>query len=95
MSVYIIVNIDVPSSEDLKAYRTLAGPTMQEHGIRLLGRSGATEVLEGEVPGAMTVVLEADSEQAARAWYASPGYTAAVRAREGKARVSMMMVPSA
>ena len=94
MSVYIIVNIDVTNPEDLKEYQALAGPTMKEHGIGLLGRAKPVEVLEGDAQGGMTVVLRADSEQSARAWYRSPGYTAAIRAREGKARVHMTMVPA-
>lgn len=94
MSVYIIVNIDVPDPSELKEYQALAGPTMKEHGIRLLGKA-KPEILEGQAQGGMTVVLGADSAEAARAWYGSPGYTAAVRAREGKAQVHMTVVPAA
>ena len=93
MSVIIVVHIDTQDPKQLGPYQALARPTMEEHGIRLLAKSPAATVLEGEAPGAMTVVLEAESTEHAQAWYASPGYTEAIRAREGKAEFTMVVAP--
>ena len=46
----------------------------------MLFRSAA-ETIEGTPPGPHTVVLKFDSTEAAKAWYGSPGYQAAVGKR--------------
>lgn len=94
MRAYILVNIDVKDPKQLARYQELARPTLDEHGIRLLGKSPAVEVLEGEPPGRMVVVLEADSPEAAQAWYASDAYREAAAARREIATFTTVIVPA-
>ncbi len=83
MSAYIIVQIDTPDPSQLASYQRLARPTMREHNIRLLAKGPQSLVLEGTARGGVAVLLEADSAEAATAWYQSAGYRAAIEAREG------------
>ena len=66
---------------------------MKEFGIRLLAKAGPTEMLEGKFDGIITVVLEAESEEKARAWHASESYQKAIAARSDDAKFSIAIVP--
>ena len=54
-------------------------------GMRPLAIDRAPEVLEGEWPATQTVLLEFESVEAARAWYESDAYQAAVPLRQAAA----------
>gem|GEM_PF-4846912 len=75
MSVLIIANIVVEDPANLAAYQEAAIASIKGFGIRLIGRVNPTTMLEGEFAGGTTVVLEAESELQAKAWYSSDGYT--------------------
>jgi len=92
MSAHIIINIEVENPADLAPYQELARPTMQEHGIKLVNKTPAATVLEGETNGKMLVLLEADSLETAKTWYASSGYKKAIQAREGVAKFTTQIV---
>ncbi|MEM7156355.1 MAG: DUF1330 domain-containing protein [Myxococcota bacterium] len=94
MAAYIIVDIELETPAALADYQALARPTMEEYGIRLLGK-GPTQALEGTPIGTLQVLLEADSPERARQWHASPGYQEAIAAREGKAKFTMSVVTAA
>ncbi len=95
VSAYIFIEITVDDPARLAPYQALALSTMKEHGIRLLGKTPEPAVLEGEPPKALVVVLQADSVEAAKAWYTSPAYSKAVDARRGVATFTTRVVPAA
>ena len=95
MSAYIFIEITVDDPAALAPYQELALPTMEEHGIRLLGKTQAPAVLEGEPSKALLVVLEASSVDAAKAWYTSTAYSKAIDARRGIASFTTRVVPAA
>lgn len=95
MSVLIVGNIAVENPANLAPYKAAAGPSMKEFGIRLVGQSAPTEMLEGEFAGIITVILEAESEEKARAWHASESYAKAIAARSQDARFTIAIVPRA
>ena len=70
-------------SERAAGYAELAGPSVERHGGRFLARGGAVSVLEDEWSPERLVVIEFDSVDAARAWYASEDYRAARSLRQG------------
>ena len=94
MSALIVANIVVNNPANLAAYQAAAAASMKEFGIRLLGKAGPTEMLEGKFEGIITVVLEAESEDKARAWYASESYQKAIEARSEDAKFTIAIVPS-
>ncbi len=89
---YVIVDMDVTDPERYAAYRELARPAVEAGGGRFLARGGATEVLEGDRVPHRTVILEFPDMDTARAWYHSPAYVEARRAREGAAVGSFIAV---
>ena len=95
MSVFIIANIAVEDLANLAAYQGAAAASTEEFGLKLLGKAAPTEMLEGEFAGVITVVMEAESEEKARAWFASESYAKAIAARSDDAKFTIAIVPSA
>jgi len=93
MSVLIIGNIAVNDPASLAAYKEAAGASMKEFGIGMVGQVGPTGMLEGEFHGDITVVLKAESEEKARAWYTSDAYAKAIAARSPDAKFTIALVP--
>jgi uncharacterized protein (DUF1330 family) len=93
MSVLIIGNIAVQDPANLAAYKQAAGASMKEFGIGIVGQVGPTGMLEGEFAGSITVVLEAESEEKARAWHASAAYAKAIAARSPDSKFTIAIVP--
>jgi uncharacterized protein (DUF1330 family) len=82
---YVIITETIHDPEGMKAYSEAAGPTLAGSGAKPLVVDRQPEVLEGEWPATQTVVLEFESVEAARAWYTSDGYQAAVKLRQAAA----------
>lgn len=91
MSAQIIINIAVENPANLAPYQALARPAMEEFGIKLLGKSEAN-VLEGQPPGRLLVLLEAPSLKAAQNWFNSATYTQAIKARKGVAEFTIQVI---
>jgi len=82
MPAYWIAHVTVTDPDRYKAYMALAPAVFAAHGGRILARGGESETFEGSAYQRQ-VVIEFPSLAAARACYASPGYTAAREARDG------------
>lgn len=95
MSVLIVGTIAVENPANLAAYKQLAGPSMKEFGIGMVGQIDPAMMLEGEFNGLMTVILEAESEEKARAWHASESYGKAIAARSDDSTFTIAIVPKA
>ena len=74
------------------AYVQKAVPTILQAGGRPLVVHDAPGVIEGQWHGPRTVVLEFDSEDAARNWYESPAYQAVVGERHASAATNAVIV---
>ncbi len=93
MSVLIVGNIAVENPANLAAYKEAAGPSMKEFGIGVVASAAPTEMLEGEYPGVITVILEAESVEKARAWHTSKAYAKAIAARSSDSKFTIAIVP--
>lgn len=92
MAAYVIVDIEVTDPIEYEEYKRLAAPTVAAHGGRYVVRGGAAEVLEGDWLPHRLVVLEFESVERARQWWASPEYAAARVVRQRTARTTMVVV---
>ncbi len=77
---YIIVRMTVTDPDTYKDYAAMASEAMRKYGCTPLVRGGRSEALEGEARP-RNVVLEFESYEAARTYYFSPEYQAAVAKR--------------
>ncbi len=70
MTVYFVFNQEIHDQEKFKKYITRAKPAVLKHGGKMLINEPNLNVIEGK-PNSLLVVLEFESEEAARKWYDS------------------------
>lgn len=78
---YMIFTEAIADRDAYDAYAQKALPTILEAGGRVLVVDDDAQTIEGDWHGPRTIVLEFDSVDAARAWYASSSYQAIVGER--------------
>jgi uncharacterized protein (DUF1330 family) len=81
MAAYFIAQYVVHDPKLYREYQIAGAPTIQEFGGEVVAFDVAAETIEGTPPGPRTVILKFDSTEAAKAWYRSPAYQAAVGKR--------------
>jgi len=93
MSAYYIVFVEKPADPaEMDEYRKLGLPTIKDAKPIFHVRPGKeVTTLEGDEVDAV-VVLEFPSVEAAKEWYHSPGYQAALKHRLGTAKSRAVIV---
>lgn len=81
MAAYFIAQYVVNDPKLYREYQAAAGPTIQSSGGEIVAFDVAAETIEGTPPGPQTVIVRFESTAAAKAWYESPAYQAAVGKR--------------
>ncbi|MEX5637907.1 DUF1330 domain-containing protein [Parafrankia sp. FMc2] len=89
---YVVVTEAIKDPAGMAEYAKAAMGSMAEGGARLLAADRSPEVLEGEWHGSQTVVLEFDSVEAAKAWYASEAYSKAIPLRQAAADSNVAII---
>ncbi len=92
MAAYVIVDVEVRDPEAYRAYTQAVPATLEPFGGRFLVRGGTVETLEGDWRPNRFVVIEFPSAERAKAWHASPEYTAIVPIRQRHARTKYLAV---
>jgi uncharacterized protein (DUF1330 family) len=92
MSAYVIVQVESVSNPDrLKQYREIGGPSLRESNAEVIAINRPFETLEGPAPQAV-VMLRFPTIEAAKAWYTSPTYQAALPHRLAGASCRALIV---
>ena len=92
MPAYLIVETDITDPEQYEQYKAASPGAIAAHGGRFVVRGGETAVLEGDWNPKRLVVVEFDDLEAAKRFYDSPEYQAAMKLREGAASLNMVAV---
>ena len=92
MPAYVIVETDIFDPEQYEHYKAASPGAVAAGGGRFVVRGGELAVLEGDWNPPRLVVLEFENLEAAKAFYESPEYQAAIKLREGAARLNMVAV---
>jgi uncharacterized protein (DUF1330 family) len=95
MAAYLVCDIKVTNPTQYEEYKKLAQAAVARYDGRYLARGGETAVLEGSWQPNRVVVLEFPDLAKARAFYDSPEYKAARKARGGAAQMNMVAVAGA
>lgn len=95
MAAYVIAEVSVTDPDAYEEYKPLAGTSVAAHGGTYEVRGGAIESLEGEPVSGRVVVLRFDSLDAARDWYNSDDYRAAMPIRHAAALSRVFIVEGA
>jgi uncharacterized protein (DUF1330 family) len=92
MTAYLIVETDITDPEQYEHYKAASPGAIAAHGGRFVVRGGDLAVLEGDWAPKRLVVVEFDDLEAAKRFYESPEYQAAIKLREGAANLNMVAV---
>jgi uncharacterized protein (DUF1330 family) len=92
MPAYLIAETDILDPEQYEQYKAASPGAIAAGGGRFVVRGGELAVLEGDWNPPRLVILEFESLEAAKAFYESPEYQAAIKLREGAARLNMVAV---
>ena len=92
MAAYVIVNIDVKDPVRYEEYKKMSPVSVKAYGGRFVARGGQTEVLEGTWQPKRVVILEFESIERARAWWASDEYAPAKKLRQETSTGDMVVV---
>ncbi len=92
MPAYLIVETDITDPEQYEQYKAASPGAIAAHGGRFVVRGGETAVLEGDWSPKRLVVVEFEDLEAAKRFYDSPEYQAAMKLREGAASLNMVAV---
>ncbi|MEC9341606.1 MAG: DUF1330 domain-containing protein [Pseudomonadota bacterium] len=92
MAAFLIYRAWVRDPVAYRAYMACTPELIRRHGGRFLARGGASETLEGDPETARTIIVEFPDLAAARAFYRSGDYQAAIDLRRRCADVQMVIV---
>jgi uncharacterized protein (DUF1330 family) len=92
MPAYLIVETDITDPEQYEQYKAASPAAIAAAGGRFVVRGGELAVLEGEWSPKRLVVVEFDDLEAAKRFYESPEYQAAIKLRAGAANLNMVAV---
>lgn len=92
MAGYVIGTVTVNDPERYERYKTLVAPTVEAYGGRYLVRGGEVHGIEGSWSPTRVVVLEFESAERARQWWASDEYAEAKALRHATADSEMIIV---
>jgi uncharacterized protein (DUF1330 family) len=82
MSAYVISEVEMRGAADFEAYRAIAAKTIAQYGGRYLVRGGAANLIEGDPPPKIIIVVEFPTMERLQQWYASPEYAEALKLRQ-------------
>ncbi len=92
MPAYVFVSIEITDPQRYPDYIRVAPESIRRYGGRYLARGGRAEALEGDWAPHRVVVLEFESLQRAKQWWASEEYRAPKALRQACARTRMIAV---
>jgi uncharacterized protein (DUF1330 family) len=95
MAAYVIADLTITDPEGFAVYRTMVPATIARYGGKYVVRGGKTETLEGGWDPKRVVVIEFESAERARQWWACEEYREAKALRQRTARTNLIIVEGA
>lgn len=92
MAAYVIADNEVTDPEAYKEYAAQAAPTIAKFGGRVIARDANAEVLDGDWKPRRMVVIEFDTAEQAKAWYASADYKGPKAIKKSASHVRTVLV---
>ena len=88
---YLVAHIAVHDAAGFEAFRPASAEAIRAHGGRVLVRSAAGDLREGQL-SPLTIIVEFDDLETARRFYDSPAYAAARALREPYSTTNLVLV---
>jgi uncharacterized protein (DUF1330 family) len=90
MPAYVIATVEVTDWDRYREYMKMTPGVIAKFGGRFIARGGEKVTLEGPEETRRVVLIEFPDLAAAKKFYASPEYAAAIRVREGAAQMQLL-----
>jgi uncharacterized protein (DUF1330 family) len=95
MAAYVIADVRITDPTGYEPYRPLAAASIARFRGRFLARGGKAVLLEGAPAPERIVVIEFADAAAARRWYDSVEYQAALKIRQANSEGRLILVEGA
>jgi uncharacterized protein (DUF1330 family) len=92
MAGYVIAEVDITDPQGFEEYRKMVPSTIEAYGGRFVVRGGKTETLEGQWQPKRLVIIQFDSVERAKQWWASEEYRDAKALRQRTAVTNLVIV---
>ncbi len=91
MAGYVIAEVDITDPQGFEQYRNMVPATIEAYGGRFVVRGGKTETLEGHWEPKRLVIIQFDSVERAKQWWASEEYRDAKALRQRTAITNLLI----
>lgn len=92
MVAYVIADVEITDPVAYEDYKKMVPATLAAYGGRFVARGGQVETLEGDWRPNRLVIIEFESGERAKEWWASPEYRAAKALRQKTSHGSLVVV---
>jgi uncharacterized protein (DUF1330 family) len=92
MPAYVIADVTVTDPQGFETYRQMVPATVAKYGGKFVVRGGQWEKMEGDWEPKRLVILEFDSVERAKQWWASEDYREAKALRQRTAMTNLIIV---
>jgi uncharacterized protein (DUF1330 family) len=92
MPAYVIAEVTVTDPQGFEEYRQMVPATVAKYGGKFIVRGGQMEKMEGNWEPKRLVILEFDSIERAKQWWASEDYREAKALRQRTAMTNLVIV---
>jgi uncharacterized protein (DUF1330 family) len=95
MAAYIIAEVTITDPQGFEQYRQMVPATVAKYGGKFVVRGGQMEKLEGTWEPKRLVVIEFESAERAKQWWACEDYREAKALRQRTAQTNMIVIEGA
>jgi uncharacterized protein (DUF1330 family) len=92
MAAYIIAEVTITDPQGYEQYRQMVPATVAKYGGTFVVRGGQLEKLEGDWEPKRLVIIEFESAERAKQWWASEDYREAKALRQRTAQTNMIVI---
>jgi uncharacterized protein (DUF1330 family) len=92
MAAYVIADLTIMDPQGFEQYRQMVPATIAKYGGKYVVRGGKLETLEGSWEPQRLVILEFESAERAKEWWASEDYREAKALRQRTAQTNLLIV---
>jgi uncharacterized protein (DUF1330 family) len=95
MAAYVIADLTITDPQGFEAYRQMVPATIAQYGGKYVVRGGRTDTLEGNWDPKRLVIIEFESAERAKQWWACEEYREAKALRQRTANTNLIIVEGA
>jgi uncharacterized protein (DUF1330 family) len=95
MAAYVIADLTITDPQGFEEYRQMVPATIAQYGGKYVVRGGRVETLEGTWEPKRLVVIEFESAERAKQWWACEEYRGAKALRQRTAQTNLIIIEGA